>query len=436
MQHGAGTSRKDKSLGLLCDNFLQLFASGPDGAIIQLEVVAGTLGVGRRRIYDIVNVLESLEVVQKGESGKYTWRGMTRLPQCVARLEAERDAPGSNPVVLLVDESAFEKGHGPPAPEAESYGERSTDDRARKEKSIRELTIKFMSLFMQVSRTADGGELSLEHAARSLLVHERGGAEPDAGAMKTKVRRLYDICNVLISMKMLDRTKLASGKPAFRWLGVTEETQLVFDSNLAKQRVLPRYGGAAVPGADAAAGSKRRSESEPRADAQAGPPASKQQEGVQPPGRRLRSSDAASDAPDETLAAPPPPLPLGEIVRLRSSLPTNSPRLGQLVPRRSSLSFAVPPPSPTGHVGASPLVPGLSAWSEAQARRLSEASTVGAPTPQPMEPLAKKHARTPKPTPGTASAALLCLAGVTGTPAPIYAREAGEELLFPPLRPC
>jgi hypothetical protein len=323
---------------------------------------------------------------------------------------------------------------GPPAAEAESTGERPTDDRARKEKSIRELAIKFMGLFMQASCAAEGGELSLEHAARSLLVHERGGAEPDPGAMKTKVRRLYDICNVLISMKMLDRTKLASGKPAFRWLGVTEETHLVFDSDLARQRVLPKYGGTA--GADAAAGSKRRSESEARADAQGGPAAGKQREEMQPPGRRLRSSDAEPAAPSGLVAAAARPAPVGELVRLRSSLPANSPRLGQLVPRRFSLSFAVPPRSPTGHVGASPLVGAPTGWSEAHARRLSEASTVGAPTPQPMDPLAKKHARTPKPTPGTASAALLCLAGVAGTPAAGPDRQDEEEPLFPPLRPC
>jgi len=49
-QQGAGGSRKDKSLGLLCDNFLQLFASGHVGATIELEAVADKLGVGRRRI--------------------------------------------------------------------------------------------------------------------------------------------------------------------------------------------------------------------------------------------------------------------------------------------------------------------------------------------------------------------------------------------------
>lgn len=324
------------------------------------------------------------------------------------------------------------------------------DDRARKEKSIRELAIKFMGLFGQASGTAKGGELSLERAARSLLVHERGGAEPESGAMKTKVRRLYDICNVLISLKMLDRTRLASGKPGFRWLGVTEATQLVFDSTVAKQRILPKYGGVA----DAAAGSKRRSEFDTSTEAQADPPASKMRARVPPAGRRLRSSAAEPAAPDALAFPPPvaaavpssalavaapapaPPQPLGEVIRLSNSLPHDSPRLGQLVPRRSSLSFTVPPPSPTGRGAATPKVPGSSALREAQARRLSEASTVGAPTPHLLQPVAKRHARTPKPTPNTASAALLCLAGVAGTPAAATPRDEVEEPLFPPLRAC
>ena len=46
----AGGGRKDKSLGLLCDNFLQRFASGSGGETVELEAVAASLGVGRRRI--------------------------------------------------------------------------------------------------------------------------------------------------------------------------------------------------------------------------------------------------------------------------------------------------------------------------------------------------------------------------------------------------
>jgi hypothetical protein len=63
-----------------------------------------------------VNVLESLEVVQKGESGKYMWLGMSRLPQCVARLEAEWAAPGSNHCVLLPEDTGLEQVCLRPAP--------------------------------------------------------------------------------------------------------------------------------------------------------------------------------------------------------------------------------------------------------------------------------------------------------------------------------
>ncbi|XP_036107730.1 transcription factor E2F7 [Molossus molossus] len=226
-------SRKQKSLGLLCQKFLARYPSYPmstEKTTISLDEVALSLGVERRRIYDIVNVLESLHLVSRVAKNQYGWHGRHSLLQTLRNLQRLGEEQ------KYEEQMAYLQQKEPDLMDCK-FGERKKDgypdlqdqqlldfsepdypssSANRKDKSLRIMSQKFVMLFL-VSKTKI---VTLDVAAKILI--ERSQDAPDHSKFKTKVRRLYDIANVLTSLALIKKvhvTEERGRKPAFKWIG-------------------------------------------------------------------------------------------------------------------------------------------------------------------------------------------------------------------------
>ena len=88
-------TRYDTSLGLLTKKFVGLLTSAPDG-VLDLNKAAEILDVQKRRIYDITNVLEGINLIVKKSKNNIQWQGSKNSI-------ASRGAPSAKHVDLHSD---------------------------------------------------------------------------------------------------------------------------------------------------------------------------------------------------------------------------------------------------------------------------------------------------------------------------------------------
>uniref|UniRef100_A0A8C0FUA0 Transcription factor E2F8 n=1 Tax=Bubo bubo TaxID=30461 RepID=A0A8C0FUA0_BUBBB len=259
-------SRKEKSLGLLCHKFLARYpdySSTAENNYICLDEVAEELNVERRRIYDIVNVLESLHMVSRLAKNKYVWHGRHNLSKTLQALKKVGEDNKYTQQIQMIKKREYEhefdfdgerneemaRSLGSNEHSEMSFVElpgmefRAASVNSRKDKSLRVMSQKFVMLFLVSTPQI----VSLEVAAK-ILIGEDQLEDLDKSKFKTKIRRLYDIANVLSSLGLIEKVHVAEErgrKPAFKWTGpevLTGSQESVTSKEQCSKNLFPSRG--------------------------------------------------------------------------------------------------------------------------------------------------------------------------------------------------
>ena len=189
----------------LGERFIHYFAHlNPDGSpsIVYLTDAANVLQVRRRRLYDVVNILESIDVMARVGKLQYEFRGYDHIPRLLSRL-VEEEGGGE-------DVGGKQKAKG--------EGNMSTPpQKVKSENSLYSVSRKLVRLMLVTD-----GPLLLSTAGTVLAGKsaqaESSGTKKRSQAQVTLERRLYDIGSILTCVGLIERIYIDTRQPAFQWV--------------------------------------------------------------------------------------------------------------------------------------------------------------------------------------------------------------------------
>lgn len=210
----SGRGPHGNSLRQICGKMLKCFhdKSSQD---IYLNEFSLEQKVERRRIYDVVNILEAFDIVTKRAKNVYQWNGLACFIVRLKLLEvAEKSGLGALHIF------PFEK-----------------NPILTKKKLLTFLALRVLRLF------SAGKEVLSFPEILELCGPEHTGPEvfADDGDAKNRVRRLYDIVNVFRSLGLIIKCPRISGKKLYLWKGEAGFShQLALLRPLDAENVRPR----------------------------------------------------------------------------------------------------------------------------------------------------------------------------------------------------
>lgn len=206
-------SRKNKSLSVLAQSFLLQFQTCPPATALSIDGIAIDLKVERRRVYDICNILEALDMVQKKGKNTYQWMGRSNMNMVLSHLQNEGLYRYRSEATAL----------GTVVPMPHDHPELPPPD----VKTLSRLSQQFVQIFLIGHVTVSLLQISdfiYGQSSESELLQRGNGAV--ARGLKTKIRRLYDIANVLLAVGLIEKVCSSSSdnnnkRPHFAWTGMS-----------------------------------------------------------------------------------------------------------------------------------------------------------------------------------------------------------------------